>query len=242
MTAESKKKVFYLYGISQGAGGKLRAIGVDAGEAVEAIPANGLSYWVSRVDSSEYGDNLASNMENLDWLANAGVRHQKTVSAIAAQCTILPARFGTVFRSETSLRKHVEENRLRFEKILKRIDGADEWGIKIFRIPQHAKREPVSSGAEYLRQKAAALGRDAKKEVDPEVERFSEELSRIASASASVGKVSGGQANLEWQASFLLPRHKRKQWDALLKRYATQWLETRTIESTGPWPPYSFVS
>jgi hypothetical protein len=35
---------------------------------------------------------------------------------------------------------------------------------------------------------------------------------------------------------------KRKQWDNVLRRYATEWGAERSIECTGPWPPYSFVS
>jgi hypothetical protein len=28
----------------------------------------------------------------------------------------------------------------------------------------------------------------------------------------------------------------------VLRKYAQQWGEERSIECTGPWPPYSFVS
>ena len=56
------------------------------------------------------------------------------------------------------------------------------------------------------------------------------------------GKVSSGQRDLEWQASFLVPRAHRRQWDATLAEFATRWSGMRRIECTGPWPPYSFVA
>ncbi len=58
----------------------------------------------------------------------------------------------------------------------------------------------------------------------------------------SGGKVSGGQRDLEWQASFLVRRADRKKWDDVLAKFARRWGYERRIETTGPWPPYSFVS
>src|SRR5207253_11033189 len=52
---------------------------------------------------------------------------------------------------------------------------------------------------------------------------------------------SGGLKGLQWQATFLVPRSRRKQWDATLKKFAARWDQSRRIECTGPWPPYSFV-
>ena len=215
---------------------------MDGGSRVEAVACSDLHCWVSRVDALEYGTDLARNVENLDWLAAAGVRHQEAVSAIGTVNTILPARFGTVFLSEASLQKHINENGARFKTILKRIDASDEWGVKVFHVPERKKKVQARSGAEYLQRKAQALQRERNNEVDAEVAKFAKELSALASAWTPGGKVSGGQSNLEWQASFLLPRDKKPKWDKLLHRYAVKWLEIRRIECTGPWPPYSFVS
>jgi hypothetical protein len=45
-----------------------------------------------------------------------------------------------------------------------------------------------------------------------------------------------------WQATFLVPRAKRRQWDQTLKNFVERWDGQRRIEVNGPWPPYSFVS
>jgi len=59
-------------------------------------------------------------------------------------------------------------------------------------------------------------------------------LSKIATDSAPSGKVSGAQPNLLWQATFLVPRAKRKQWDRVLKNFVERWNGQRRIGRRGP--------
>jgi hypothetical protein len=235
-------QVIYLYGISAPAKAALKSPGVDGTAAVEALRMGAFTCWISRVDREEFGAELARRMENLDWLANASVRHQRVVGALAEKVTILPARFGTVFLTEQSLQSHVAGQKPTLAKRLKHLSGAEEWGVKVFRRARAAATVEASSGADYLRQKAAILKKDGPRELDADVVAFAKALQEIARDSAPAGKVSSGQSDLEWQASFLVPRSRRKQWDAVLKEYATRWGAHREIECTGPWPPYSFVS
>lgn len=240
-------RLLYLYGISPGGDVPKLPVtgGVDGYSRVEALPCGDFLCWISRVDEVEFGAELQSNMENLDWLATAGVQHQKVVGEIAARVTILPARFGTVFASDQSLCEDVKGRAAELKEAFARLEGCDEWGVKVFLIAPEPAAMPAAtsaaSGAEYLRKKAAALQQPRASGVTEDVRAFAEELDAIASDSAPSGKVSGAQRDLEWQATFLLPRKKRKQWDAVLKRYAEQWGTRRRIECTGPWPPYSFV-
>jgi hypothetical protein len=44
-----------------------------------------------------------------------------------------------------------------------------------------------------------------------------------------------------WQLSLLVNRGKRERLQRVLKEFAERWSATRRIESSGPWPPYSFV-
>lgn len=236
-------RALYFYGITQTGGGKaVSAEGVDGAARVEAVPCGGLVCWVSRVGRAEYADRLAENMENLEWLAAASVRHQRVVAEIAASVPILPARFGTVFLSEASLEAHVRRHKRSLLAAFRRIANADEWGVKVFSTASRASTTlRAASGTEYLKRKAAAQ-ETARGALDPEVRSFAQALRRVAQDSAAGGKVSGGQRDLEWQASFLLRRSRQKQWRAVLDRFAARWQKNRRIECSGPWPPYSFVS
>lgn len=207
----------------------------------------GLVCWASRVSRYEFVEELAGNMENLDWLATAGVRHQNVVSDLAGLGTVLPARFGTVFLTLDSLQKDVARRKPELLKSFKKVAGADEWGIKVFMLSQPSPPIEAESGADYLRQKSAALKSQTRKrgqfrDLNPEVKLFSAELQKLAIDSTSGGRVSSGQTGLEWQTSILLPRKKQKSFQSLVDGYARQWQGKRRIECTGPWPPYSFVN
>ena len=234
--------MLYLYGISAKAA-KVKITGsIDGSSPVETLEDSGFIAWYSRVSDEEFGKKLASNMENLEWLAGAGVRHQRVVSQIAEHVTLLPARFGTVFRTNKSLAEHLREEKDKLTATLKRIEGTEEWGIKLFlNAETPASPIDVSSGRDYLRAKSSMMQVKKSKQLDPDVVEFARELQAIAAASAPAGKVSSGQNNLEWQASFLVRKRDRPKWDRLLKNYATRWADRREIQCTGPWPPYSFV-
>jgi len=234
--------MLYLYGISAKAPKAKITGSIDAASAVENLEDSGLVAWFSRVSDDEFGDKLASNMQNLEWLAGASVSHQRVVSQIADAVTVLPARFGTVFLSRQSLIDHLREEKEKLGATLKRIDGMEEWGIKLFLNPDPpASPIDVASGRDYLRAKASMVQVKRQKQLDPDVLEFARELQAIAADSAPAGKVSSGQNNLEWQASFLVRKKDRPKWDKMLKRYATRWADRREIQCTGPWPPYSFV-
>ena len=100
----------------------------------------------------------------------------------------------------------------------------------------------VRSGKEYLKAKASILQRRPGKGSDIDIQRFSSALKRIAVETAEVGKVSGGQRGLQWQTSLLLKRADRKRFETVLRKFSKEWVNERQIETTGPWPPYSFVS
>jgi hypothetical protein len=99
---------------------------------VEAVECSGFTCWVSHVDADEFGENLTRNMENLEWLADASVRHQRVVGTIHERLPILPARFGIVFLNEKSLAGDVSGRKGALRASFRRIADADEWGIRVF--------------------------------------------------------------------------------------------------------------
>jgi hypothetical protein len=239
-----KDRVLYFYGLTQSDPAAIEQTGVDLQSRIELIECEGLTCWVSRVSAEEFEINLSRNMENLDWLATASVAHQRAISAIAQQAEILPARFGTVFRSEQSLRKHIRERMRDIRRDFERITGADEWGVKVFA----AKAAPapvtqVKTGKDYLKAKAALLPRKkSQSDINGDFAEFEKALAQVSLESAPAGNVSSGQRGLRFQTSLLVKRKDRKKLESVLKKFSERWAETREIECTGPWPPYSFVS
>ena len=244
-----RETVVYLYGVTLPEKksletGSIAAVGIDGSSPVESEEVAGLVCWFSRVSKREFADKLAENMENLDWLSVAGVRHQKAVSEIARRATILPTRFGTIFLTIESLEADIKRRKAALMRDLKRFYGSDEWGIKVFALPQARPAVVASSGADYLRQKAAQQARKPKDGgLDADIRKFSVAVKKISTAAVEqAGKISSGRADLEWQASFLIRRPKQSELQKILKRFSDAWEGRRRIECTGPWPPYSFVS
>lgn len=237
----------YLYGVSrdpQSKPHKVKKTGVDGLHQVEALPCGEFVCWVSPVDHVAFSRELEGNMENLEWLALHGVRHQQVVAEIAEQETIVPARFATLFSSEGALRKDVEARAAALKKVFARIADSDEWGVKVLveeQPPVAGSKSSAASGRDYLQQKAARMAKKPERN-DAELQELAAALEKAANGSAPAGKVSGSQPGLLWQATFLVPRSRRKQWEAVLQRFVKQWQGKRRIEVTGPWPPYSFVS
>ena len=241
----AEEPALYLYGItpSRSKAAKVASPGIDGLHPVRSVECGKFICWVSDVDRDVFSGEINRNKENLEWLALHGVRHQHVVAEIAAREAVIPARFGTVFSGEQALLKNIQGRKAALEKVIQRITDADEWGVKVFAERQPAPQPPkeVRSGKEYLQHKAARLKRRPERD-DSGLREFAAELDKIAADSAPSGKISGVQPDLLWQATFLVPRRRRKQWDRSLQDFVKKWNGSRRIEVNGPWPPYSFVS
>lgn len=240
----TQEKALYLYGISRAAGKNAapRSPGIDGVSTVKAVACGDFLCWVSDVDHASFAEAMERNMENLEWLALHSVRHQQVVGEVAAQMPIVPARFGTVFSGETALLANVVERSKALAKVFDRVADADEWGVKVFAEKAAAPtKTSARSGKEYLQQKAAKIKQRPERS-DPELEKFAVALGKVASDTAPSGKVSGAQPSLLWQATFLVPRSRQKQWEKVLQEFVERWSGVRRIELNGPWPPYSFVA
>jgi Gas vesicle synthesis protein GvpL/GvpF len=242
----SPETALYLYGISKPLGAKpvrITSPSINEGSPVQPFACGNFTCWVSAVDRDEFTEEINRNMDNLEWLALHGVRHQQVVAEIAAKLPIVPARFGTIFSGEQALQKNVENRSSALERVFSRVEDADEWGVKVFAERQTKPQMPanVRTGKEYLQAKAERLHRDPRID-DSGVLELGAALKKIALDSAPTGKIGGAQPDLLWQATFLVPRSRRKQWDQELRRFVKFWSGSRRIEVNGPWPPYSFVS
>ena len=223
--------------------GKISSAGIDGVHEVRPLVCGEFVCWVCEIDQAGFSEALERNMENLEWLALHGVRHQQVVGEVSAETTIVPARFGTIFSGEPALVKDVQSRKAALSKVFARVGDADEWGVKVFseRSAPVAPATVARSGKEYLQQKAERIKKRPERN-DQELGELATALGKIATDSAPSGKVSGAQPSLLWQATFLVPRARRKQWDQALKNFVERWEGQRRIEVNGPWPPYSFVA
>lgn len=244
VSTSGNDKVLYMYGITQSLARPDKIRSVDGKASVETIQCGTLICWVSPVPKSEFADELSRNMENLDWLAAMSTRHQESVSAIARAADVLPARFGTVFLNESSLRADIQKRQAELLADFERIRDCEEWGVKVFagRPAKVDLPKTLKTGKDYLKAKSAILESRARKAPDEEIRSFAHALEEVSETAAEGGRISAGRRDLLFQVSLLLKRANRQKFAAILKQFSKQWKKRRKIECTGPWPPYSFVS
>jgi len=234
-------RVLYFYGVSASAAAAPRGLaGIDGEANIESVQCGDLVCWLSRVSRRDFAERLEDNMQNLEWLAGAGVRHQRVVSALATQGDILPTRFGSVFLSEQSLCADIEQRRAELRAALGRIAGSDEWGVKVFVAAKPAAAAAAAaSGRDYLVKKSAALQQRGRPQPPPDLDELAEALRQVAKELVTMKK-SAGQPMLVWHAALLVPRRDAEKFHAVVQRFAKR-LRGARIETSGPWPAYSFA-
>ena len=167
------------------------------------------------MDRSEYADRLAENMENLEWLATVGVRHQRAVAELASKVEMLPARFGTVFLSEHSLQGARGDGKKSFqgcvqERLPARMSGASRC-FALRTAPGARRLSEAASGTDYLKRKAQERHATRQRKKIPRWRDLCGRSSRLSVDTAPGGKASCGQPGLVWHGSFLVRRSGAKE-------------------------------
>jgi hypothetical protein len=160
-------------------------------------------------------------------------RHRAVVAEVFAQCTILPAPPGTVFRSMGVLRRWVALHHTALLGGLAYIDGRAEGRVHVRRAGGAAGRGMAGEG------QAAGVQRDGVG-VEAAATQIFHELGRqqpawVVPPASGSGRDAGGAS-----ASFLVDRSR---WRAFADAVAAEQHRDPALEVrlTGPWPPYDFV-
>lgn len=216
------------------------------------------------------GDAAAGNMDSLAWVAPRATRHEEIVEAVMEAGPAYPARFGTLFSSGTRLAAVVQDHRDPVVRYLDRVEGAEEWAIKLLLDREKATREYVkrqrgpegrgrehavdepgktpespASGTAYLQRKVRE--RDARADVDAWLDEVGEavfdtlaSLSRDAAVLAARDRPDEPR-EVAAHFAFLVPKATAETFFQAIDMAAKR-LTGRglDIDCTGPWPPYSF--
>ena len=227
---------------------------------VEAVDGGGLTAFFSPVDEVEFSQPVIdARSKDVEWLGAIGYRHQSVMAALLRGGTIIPLRAFTLFKSHATLRRHLEENKEQFERILERVDGKQEWTLRIEFDPERW-RDALSKRVDSLRAleeeiAGAAPGKAflLRKKLDDERKKASREAeqqvaSEIENAvlerlkSEVVAESRERRDGAFPQINVLLPCDEEARLqelhDELARRYDGEGV---TLALTGPWPPYTFA-
>ncbi len=254
-------EILYLYAFAR-AGHPMpdRAEAVDGSDRLNVVTSSDLAAFVTPVDDVDFSQGVIdARAKDVEWLGSIGYRHQSVMNALMHGGTIIPLRAFTLFASEESLRRHLESERARLVKLLDRLEGKQEWTLRIEFDPQlwsealvrrvdtlRALADEIAGAAAgkafLLRKKLddekKRASREAEQQVVSEVERAVMETLACDTVAETRQQRSGAFP----QINVLLKRDEEARLeqlrDALARRYAAEGV---TLALTGPWPPYTFA-
>jgi hypothetical protein len=206
----------------------------------------------------EYGGaEIESRLSDLSWVTDRALAHERVVEHVAALGPALPMKLFTLFRSDERAVAHLRQQRDEIGKILDRIAGRVEWGVRILFREDEARRKAVaaigdgqrsssgSSGTSFLLRKKAEKesARDLAAGARAEVDRAWEELAgRATEARRRAPDAGEVGARLLLDAAFLVPSEEGEAFEAEVQRVARRLAERDCeVTLTGPWPAYNFL-
>ena len=229
-------------------------------DGLEAVDGGGLTAFVSQVDEVEFSQPVIdARSKDVEWLGAIGYRHQDVMAQLMRGGTIIPLRAFTLFKTHGSLQHYLAENREQFEKILERIDGKQEWTLRIEFDPERW-RDALSARIDSLRALEDEIGGAApgkafllRKKLDEERKKASREAEQqVASEienkvmeklkSEVVAESRERRDGAFPQINVLIERDEEAKLQelhaTLNERYAGQGI---ALALSGPWPPYTFA-
>lgn len=255
--------LIYVYCISSGLPDLGRNIGV---EDIKTLIIDDFYVNVKYVSESEFSEeNFKKNLSDIDWVEINAREHIRVISLIMEQSTVIPFRFGTIYHSEASLANFVTDYSDSLIENFHQVDGTEEWSVKVY-----CDRKVLEGQIDELSEVAASLEKQImasspgkafllkRKKIDLteyEIDRLCkvygqkyfddfESLSESTFLNNLLPKeFTGRQDSMILNATFLVIKDKVPDFmDAVSVLKQRDWNSGFIIESSGPWPPFSFIT
>lgn len=243
----------YLYALARAARvGEAPQVSGVAGSPVRTLVNGELGCFVSTVALAEFGaDALRTNLEDLGWLEQTARAHDQVVQACAQVTTIAPVRLATVFADDQSVTERIGALSATALDVLSRVDGREEWGVKMFAAesaePTPPSDEGAATGTAYLRQRRQeqTMRAEAAERAVRDAETVFAALAEFAALTRrhrpQDSRLTGDPRPMVLNAAFLIDRERVDAFRSAVADLAAA-RPPDSIVLTGPWPPYSFTA
>jgi hypothetical protein len=252
MTATTVATGWYVYGVVS-ADVDAAVVGQQAGVGsapVRLLRSSGLAALVGLVPLDEFDEEgLRRNLEDRAWLEEQVRAHDRVLTAALAATTLVPLRFGAVYRTEEGVRRMLELRADELEATLARLRGRVELGVKAFvRRGEVDETARAASGREYLLRKQRARQLEATADARG-VELALDVYERLAALAEQARanppqrpELSGRSERMLLNAAYLVAADEQEAFAAAVDRLrAEHEPDGIELELTGPWPPYNFA-
>ncbi len=264
--AQPTTPAIYLYCLSRpdclaavGAMAAQGANGVDERFPVVAIESGDLVAVTGNVYSEAFTE---QNLQTLEWVGTRALRHEAVVEQVMAVSTVLPVKFGTIFRSVESLNDFLVRNHESIAQVLSGLRGKAEWSVKGYLVQETAEQmvcatDPAiqaqmatmssSPGVRYMQQRQmaakveAALGAWLDRVTDALKEALLQQAEDATVLRCHASSMTGRTERMVFNCSFLLATQAVANFQATLEEFQLAYQKSGLVlELRGPWPPYNF--
>lgn len=238
--------------------------GIDGKNEVLVLPHRELEAVVSKVPMEEF-----NGRENLNWIKEKAVIHEQVIEGAMKKdsgfLSLIPMRFGIVFKNETGLKASLDKNYSKIIDVLKKIRGKQEWGLKIYlgnkgKFVDEVKRKSaliktkeaqmnlLPEGAAYFMEEELKdiVSKEINKELDGVAKSIFEDL-KVCAADAVKCKIlqkelTGIKDDMVLNAAYLVSEEKvedfKKEVEDLDQKICKDGF---SVKYSGPWPAYNFT-
>lgn len=264
MDRAMKNAVHYVYGIVRSGFDAARApSGIDD-SMIELAQSGKIGALVSRLDASVYGPAaIERSSGDVSWLSPRALTHDRVLTWAQEHGGVLPMPMFSLWGSDDALRRMLDDRQSDFERIFSRVEGADEFGVRVHRRDDvlskslddldaetrklQAEAAAASPGQRYLIERKLddhmkLAVRTAGKRMAKQIFDGLAAISRDAVARPLVADSSAPDVTLVLNGAFLVDRARLAEFRTAVGRRVDEYQPRGlTFDFTGPWPPYNFT-
>ncbi len=181
------------------------------------------------------------------------LNHQKVITQLQEIIDLLPLRFGTVFKNNNEAEKTLDNNFEEINRLLRKIKGRIELGLKIFWKQDAFVKEIGDKKIEKLKKEYGvrkkdryAIALEAGKIIEEKVMDKRDEYVRSIfrplrnlADDAILNPVTGEK--MVFNAAFLIKSDHITVFDEAVKELLDKYQDKFIFKYSGPWTPYNFV-
>lgn len=241
----------YFYGIIPTVNALPSIEGVDGEHSLFGIVHDRLCAVVSQVDPAQFATDEAEDGANLVQLTGLVLQHERVITSLMQNGSVLPAPFGTLLQDEDSIHNLLQTDYSQWMTLMQQVDGCVEVGLKAFvnddlllqsQLPDDST-ETNTSGMNYMLRKKAEMNakKSAERLINDKITTIHEHCvanSREHVVKSIQSNTKDEQGRLVMRTIYLLPQDQVTPFIEALNTFDIAWL---TLAIDGPFAPYHFA-
>ncbi|MBI5417084.1 GvpL/GvpF family gas vesicle protein [Candidatus Poribacteria bacterium] len=218
------------------------------------------------VSDDEFGEtNIEKKLCEMEWLIPKVKAHMNINRIIMKNMTIVPFKFGTIFKTEESLKEMIDEYAPQLMDNIYKLNDKEEWAVRIYcdmnilnkkvsetsaRIKQHDMEISCSGpGKAFLLKKKRdeLIACETDKILDDYIkycfDKFSSQSHEAVINKLFAENTDSHKSKMIFNSSYLLFKKNVNEFFDTIRKLKKIYCETGfEFEYSGPWPPFNFVN